>query len=180
MPRSPLAISRSSSSCLRGKNLAAVVRSSQNLHQMQSQQNNTCCISRQKISHLSLQTHEKAAMACIPVTSFIEFLVQIYKESHSCGYLLMMSISAIHISYNSEQFIRCSCKDNKKISDSFTLSLALAKTDRILQCNQQRKIKWSCRGCRCWGSWTATALVKNSNFLLLRVLCCVLDQRNLS
>ena len=143
MPRSPqisFAISRSSLSCVRDKNLAAVVRSSQNLNQMQSQQNNTCCISRQKISHSSLQTHEKAAMAYIPVTSFIEFLVQIYKESYSCGYLLMMSISAIHISYNSEHFIRSSCEGSKKISDSFTLSLALAKTDRILQCNQQRKM----------------------------------------
>ena len=107
---------------------------------MQSQQNNTCCISGQKISHLSLQTHVKAAMAYIPVTSFIEFSVQIHKESHSCGYLLMLSISAIHISYNLEHFIRSSCEGNKKISDSFTLSLALAKTDRILQCNQQRKM----------------------------------------
>ena len=52
----------------------------------------------------------------------------------------MMSISAIHIFYNSEHFIRSSCEGNKKISDSFTLSLALAKTDRILQCNQHRNM----------------------------------------
>ena len=120
-PQISLAMSRSSSSCVRDKNLAAVVRSSQNLHQMQRQKNNTCRISRQKISHLSLQTHKKAAMAYISVTSFIEFSVQIYKESHSCGYLLMMSIPAIHISYNSEHFIWSLCESNKKISDSFTL-----------------------------------------------------------
>ena len=72
---------------------AAVVRRSQNVHQMQSQQNNTCCIPRQKILCLSLQTHEKAAMAYIPSSSFVEFSVQIYRESHSYGKLIMMSHS---------------------------------------------------------------------------------------
>ena len=36
----------------------AVVRSSQNLHQMQSQHNNNCCIPRQKILRLSLHTEK--------------------------------------------------------------------------------------------------------------------------
>ena len=84
-----------------------------------SQQNNICCIPRQKISRFSLQTFKKAAMAYIPATSFKELLVEIYRESHFYGKLIMMSISAIHISYNLEHFIRSSCKGSKKISNSF-------------------------------------------------------------
>ena len=38
-------------------------------------------------------------MAYIPATSFKEFLVEIYRESHFYGKLIMMSIPAIHISY---------------------------------------------------------------------------------
>ena len=52
-------------------------------------------------------------------TSFMELYVQIYEESHYYGKLIMMSIPAIHISYNLEHFFRSSCEDNKEISDSF-------------------------------------------------------------
>ena len=83
-----------------------------------SQQNNTSCIPRQKISRFSLQTLKKAAIACIPATSFKELLVEIDRESHFYGKLIMMSIPAIHISYNLEHFIRSSCEGSKKISDS--------------------------------------------------------------
>ena len=99
---------------------AAVEESSQDQYQMQSQQKNTCCISRQKISHLSLQTHKKAAMAYIPATSFIEISVKIYKQSPYHGKPIMMLISAIHISHNLKHFIRSSCEGNK-ISDFFRL-----------------------------------------------------------
>ena len=58
-------------------------------------------------------------MACIPATSFNELLVEIYRESHFYGKLIMMSIPAIHISYNLEDFIRSSYEGSKKISDSF-------------------------------------------------------------
>ena len=71
---------------------------------MQSQQNTTCCIPPQTISHFSLQTLKKAAMAYIPATSFKEFLVEIYRESHSCGKLIIISIPAIYISYNFRTF----------------------------------------------------------------------------
>ena len=57
-------------------------------------------------------------MAYISATSFKQFLIEIYRESHSKGKLIIMSISAIHISYNLEHFIRSSCKGSK-ISDSF-------------------------------------------------------------
>ena len=40
----------------------AVVQSIQNLHQMKSHQNKTCCIPWEKILCLSLQTHKKGAM----------------------------------------------------------------------------------------------------------------------
>ena len=83
---------------------ATAVQSSQNLHQIQSQRNNICCILWQKILSLSLQTLKKAAMAYIPATSFIEFSAQIYKESHSYGKFIMMSISTIHISHNLRTF----------------------------------------------------------------------------
>ena len=71
--------------------------------------------------HLFLQTPKKAAMVYILATIFVEFSVQIYKESHSNGKLILMSNPAIHISYNLEHFIRSSCEGNKKISDSFRL-----------------------------------------------------------
>ena len=58
-------------------------------------------------------------MAYIPATTFKSFFVEIYRESHSYGKLIMMSIPAIHISYNLEHFIRSSCEGSKKISDSF-------------------------------------------------------------
>ena len=88
---------------------------------MQSEQNNACCNPRQKISRLSLQTHRKAAMVYIPAFSFLEFLVQINKESHSYGKLIIMAISAVHVSYNLDfrAFVRSSREGNKKISDSF-------------------------------------------------------------
>ena len=41
-------------------------------------------------------------MAYIPTTSFKEFLVEINREKHSYGNLIMMSIPAIKISYNLE------------------------------------------------------------------------------
>ena len=44
------------------------------------------------------ETLKIAAMAYIPATSFKEFLVEIYRESHSYGKLIMMSLPAIHIS----------------------------------------------------------------------------------
>ena len=84
-----------------------------------SQQNNTCCIPRQKISLFSLQTLKKAVMAYISASSFKEFLVEIYQESHSYRKLIMMSVPAIHILYNLEHFVRSSCEGYKKISDSF-------------------------------------------------------------
>ena len=59
-------------------------------------------------------------MACIPASSFKELLVEIYRESHTYGKLIMMSIPAIHILYNLEDFIRSSCEGTKKMSDSFT------------------------------------------------------------
>ena len=58
-------------------------------------------------------------MACIPATSFKELLVEIYWETHFYGKLIMMSIPAIHISYNLEHFIRSSCEGSKNVSDSF-------------------------------------------------------------
>ena len=72
-----------------------------------------------KISRFSLQTLKKAAMVCIPTTSFKELLVEIYRESHFYGKLIMMSIPAFHISYNLEHFIRSSCEGSKTTSDSF-------------------------------------------------------------
>ena len=75
-----------------------------------SQQNNTCYIPRLKISRFSLQTLKQAAMAHIPTTSFKEFLVEINRERHSYGNLIMMSIPAIRISYNLEHFIRSSSR----------------------------------------------------------------------
>ena len=100
---------------------AAVVRSSQNPNQMQSKRNITSCIPWQKISRLSLQTHKKTTIAYIPDTSFIQFLVQICKERHFYGKLILMSIPAIHFSCNLDYFICSSCEGSKKISDSFRL-----------------------------------------------------------
>ena len=69
---------------------------------------------------LSLLTHKKQQWRITSATSFIEFSVPIYKESHYHRKLIMMSIPAIDISYKLEHFIRSSCEDNKEISDSFT------------------------------------------------------------
>ena len=58
-------------------------------------------------------------MAYISATSFKQFLVEIYRKSHSYGKLILMSIPTIHISYNLEHFIRSSCEGSKKKSDFF-------------------------------------------------------------
>ena len=111
------------------------VQRGQNIHRMQSQQNSTCCIPLQK-------TRKKAAITYFPTTSVIEFSVQIY----SYGKLITMSISTIHILHNLEYFICRLCEGNKKMSflyvtsQSKQMGLVLAKTDRIMQCNEQRKM----------------------------------------
>ena len=86
-------------------------------------------------------------MTYIPATSSKEFLVETYRKSHSYGKLIMMSIFAIHISCNLEHFIRSSCKGSKKIkwflqvtSQLTPTSLALAKTDLIMRCNEQGRM----------------------------------------
>ena len=56
-------------------------------------------------------------MAYILTTSFKEFLVEIKRERHFYGKLVMMSIPAIHILYNLEHFIRSSGEGSEKISD---------------------------------------------------------------
>ena len=77
-------------------------------------------IARKKVARvnaaLSLLTRKKAAMAHTSVTRFIEFSVQIYRESRYYEKLIMMSIATLHISYN---FICSSCEGNKEVSDSF-------------------------------------------------------------
>ena len=63
--------------------------------------------------------HSRKQQWRVSATSFKELLFETYRESHFYGKLIMMSIPAIHISYNLEHFIRSSCEGSKKISNSF-------------------------------------------------------------
>ena len=98
---------------------AAVVRNSQNLHQMQTSKTTLVALLGKRFRALVYKYSKKQQWRTIPATSFKEFLVEIYRESHSYVKLIMMSIPVIHISYNLEHFIRSSCEGSKKISDSF-------------------------------------------------------------
>ena len=57
-------------------------------------------------------------------------------------------------------------------------SLALAKTDRIMQCNEQHRMNDLVEIVgEVAGLQLATAHDENANFLLLRILCCALLTR---